>query len=113
MTKYAHNLFNAAKISFTNEMWLASKALGIDGDQVMALVAQSAEGMWNPRYGIRGGFPYSGACLPKDIAAFVSVARELGWHTPLLQATIEVNQRTAEIAARRPALAESIPSAAS
>jgi UDPglucose 6-dehydrogenase len=113
MTKYAHNLFNAAKISFANEMWMASEDLGIDGNQVMALVAQSAEGMWNPRYGIRGGLPYGGACLPKDISAFVSFARDLGWHTPLLEATIEVNQRTAENVGRRLALAESITSAAS
>jgi UDPglucose 6-dehydrogenase len=113
MMKYAHNLFNAAKISFSNEMWLVSRDLGIDGNQVMALVAQSAEGMWNPRYGIRGGFPYGGNCLPKDISAFVRIASERGWQTPLLDATIEVNQRTAEAAARRPILVESVPSAAS
>ena len=113
MAKYAHNLFNAAKISFTNETWLVSKELGIDGNQVMALVAQSAEGMWNPRYGIRGGFPYSGNCLPKDIEAFVNLARDLGWPTPLLEAAIAVNQRTREAAGRRPALIESITSAAS
>jgi UDPglucose 6-dehydrogenase len=113
MAKYAHNLFNAAKISFTNETWLMSKELGIDGSQVMALVAQSAEGMWNPRYGIRGGFPYGGNCLPKDIEAFVNLARDLGWPTPLLEATIAVNQRTREAAGRRSALAESITSAAS
>jgi hypothetical protein len=55
MAKYAHNLFNAAKISFANETWLVSKELGIDGNQVMALVAQSAEGdvepsLWYPRW---------------------------------------------------------------
>lgn len=113
MTKYAHNLFNAAKISFTNEMWMVSKELGIDGNQVMTLAAKSAEGMWNPRYGIRGGFPYGGNCLPKDIGAFVGFARALGWHTPLLEATIEVNERTTQPAARQPALAESVTSAAS
>jgi len=114
MAKYAHNLFNATKISFTNEMWRVSRELGIDGNQVMALVAQSAEGMWNLRYGIRGGFPYGGNCLPKDIGAFVNLARDLGWHTPLLEATIEVNESIREvIVGRRPALVESITSAAS
>jgi UDPglucose 6-dehydrogenase len=113
MVQYAHNLFNAAKISFANEMWLVSKELGIDGNQVMGLVAQSAEGMWNPRYGIRGGFPYDGNCLPKDIGAFVNLAMDFGWPTPLLEATIAVNQRMREAAERRPALAGCITSAAS
>lgn len=53
------------------------------------------------------------ADLPKDIGAFVALARDLGWHTPLLEATIEANQRTTEAAGRRPALAESLTSAAS
>jgi len=113
MMKYAHNLFNATKISFANEMWLVSRELDIDGNQVMALVAQSAEGMWNPRYGIRGGFPYGGSCLPKDIDAFANLVRDLGWYTPLLEAAIHVNRRTEEATERRPALAERITSAAS
>ncbi len=113
MTKYAHNLFNATKISFTNEMWLLSRELGIDGNQVMALTAQSAEGMWNPSYGIRGGFPYGGNCLPKDMGAIVNLAESQGWHMPLLEATIDVNQRVTEAARRRPALPESVTSAAS
>ena len=113
MMKYAHNLFNATKISFANEMWLVSRELGIDGNQVMALVAQSAEGMWNPRYGIRGGLPYGGSCLPKDIDAFANLVRDLGWYTPLLEAAIHVNRRTEEATERRPALAERITSAAS
>lgn len=113
MTKYAHNLYNAVKISFANEMWQVSRELGVDGNQVMALVAQSAEGMWNPRYGTRGGFPYEGNCLPKDISAFVSLARDLGWGTPLLEATMEVNQRMVKAATRRAARIETIASAAS
>ena len=33
--KCAHNLFNAAKISFWNEMWLVTEQLGIDHDAVV------------------------------------------------------------------------------
>ena len=114
MTKYAHNLFNATKISFTNEMWLLSRELDIDGNQVMALVAQSAEAMWNPGYGIRGGFPFGGSCLPKDLDAFARLVRDLGWCAPLLAATIDVNRRMEEAAAGLPGVAaERITSAAS
>jgi UDPglucose 6-dehydrogenase len=91
--KYAHNLFNATKISFTNEMWLVCERMGIDGNEVMEAVSQSAEGMWNPKYGIKGGYPFEGSCLPKDIRAFLSFAKEHGWELPLLSAVIEVNER--------------------
>jgi len=113
MTKYAHNMFNATKISFANEMWLVSRGLGIDGNQVMALVSQSAEAMWNPRYGIRGGSPFGGNCLPKDTEALWNLVKDLGWYMPLLQATIDVNQTVEQVAAPRRSLAENVTSAAS
>jgi UDP-glucose 6-dehydrogenase len=55
MAKYAHNLFNAAQISFANETWLVSKELGIDGNQVMASRGSVRRGdvepsLWYPRW---------------------------------------------------------------
>ena len=91
MVKYAHNLFNATKISFTNEIWSVCREIGIDGNTVMDIVSQSAEGMWNPRYGIKGGRPYGGSCLPKDTLAFLHYAKEREINTSLLQAVIQVN----------------------
>jgi UDPglucose 6-dehydrogenase len=95
--KYASNLFNATKISFTNEIWRACRTLGLDGDQVMAIVAQAAEGMWNPRYGIKGGFPFRGGCLPKDAEAFLAFARAAGLDLPLVEAVVRVNDQTARL----------------
>ena len=93
MVKYASNIYNATKISFTNEMWNACRQLDIDGNEVMDIVSQSAEGMWNPGYGIKGGFPYGGSCLPKDTLAFESFARDRDIAVPILQKVIEVNER--------------------
>ncbi|MDP2948964.1 MAG: nucleotide sugar dehydrogenase [Chloroflexota bacterium] len=92
MVKYTHNLFNAAKISFANEIWLLSRELGIGGNQVMALVAASAEGMWNPRYGTRGGSPYDGSCLPKDVAALANFVRDMDYSAPMIEATLQINE---------------------
>ena len=66
LVKCAHNIYNATKISFWNEMWLVAQAYGIDADPVASTVAASSEGSINPLYGIRGGAPYGGVCLPKD-----------------------------------------------
>jgi UDPglucose 6-dehydrogenase len=97
MAKYVSNIFNATKISFTNEVWLQSNAMGIDGNAVMSIASHTAEGFWNPKYGIRGGYPYGGACLPKDTKAFESFANDKGLSTDILRATIEVNDRIAAV----------------
>lgn len=91
--KCSHNIFNAAKISFWNEMWLVASCLGVDLDEVSATVALSAEGSMNPQYGIRGGAPYGGACLPKDTNGFLGFAADHGVAMPLLEAVVHINER--------------------
>jgi UDPglucose 6-dehydrogenase len=93
MIKYVNNIYNAVKISYFNEVYAICRDLGIDGHLVGAAVARSAESMWNPLYGTRGGVPYGGACLPKDTAAFMAFVREHGWEHLMLEAAIETNQR--------------------
>jgi UDPglucose 6-dehydrogenase len=95
--KYAHNLFNATKISFFNELWLVCQTLGIDADVVSSTVVRSAEASWNPAYGSSGGFPYGGACLPKDTMAFLAFARSIGVEMPQLAGTIAINERLEEV----------------
>ena len=96
MIKYVNNCFNAVKISYFNEVHQMCEALGLDSNRVTAAVARSAESMWNPLYGTRGGVPFGGACLPKDTNAFLAFAEDRGWEHLMLQATIEVNRRLAE-----------------
>ena len=95
--KCAHNIFNATKISFWNEMWLVAQKLGVDLDPIAATVARSAEGSINPEYGIRGGAPYGGVCLPKDTQGFLGFADAIGVDMPLLSAVVETNDRIAVI----------------
>jgi UDPglucose 6-dehydrogenase len=95
--KCAHNIFNATKISFWNEMWLVAQKLSLDLDPIAATVARSAEGSINPQYGIRGGAPYGGFCLPKDTSGFLGFADAIGVDMPLLSAVVETNDRLAAI----------------
>jgi len=96
MIKYVHNIFNAVKISYFNEVHNICKYFNIDSDLVANTVAKSAEGMWNPLYGIRGGHPFTGGCLPKDTEAFQYFCKELGLRQHLLDATIRVNENMKE-----------------
>jgi len=90
--KFVHNLFNAAKISFFNEMRLVCRQMGLDCEKVFPLVAQSAEAIWNHSYGTRDLGPFAGSCLPKDTIAFLSWAKEQGMETPLVDAMLKVNE---------------------
>jgi UDPglucose 6-dehydrogenase len=91
MIKYVNNVYNAVKISYFNEVHAICERLGLDSSLIGAAVARSAESMWNPLYGTRGGVPYGGACLPKDTVAFMQFAREHGFEHLMLEATIAVN----------------------
>ena len=93
LVKVSHNLFNATKISFWNEIWLLSQQLGLDGAAVAETVSRSAEASWNPAYGIRGGAPFGGACLPKDTRGFIAFAQEAGVAVPLASGVETVNEQ--------------------
>lgn len=98
--KYVHNLFNAVKISFFNEMRLICLRAAIRADEVFPLVAKSCEGMWNPTYGIKDFGPFDGMCLPKDTQAFYDWAGTQGWNMPLLAATMAVNDSIRQVEAK-------------
>lgn len=93
MMKYAHNLLNASKISFFNEMRIVGNSIGADPDVMFPIVVRSAEAIWNPKYGIKNFGAYGGVCLPKDTVAFYTWALEvLGYDMPVLKGTIQTNE---------------------
>lgn len=91
--KYIHNIFNAVKITFFNEIRQIGKKIGTDTDKIFKLVALSCEGIWNHRYGLKDSGPYSGSCLPKDTKAFLHWAQIQGWKADILKTTIKTNDR--------------------
>lgn len=93
MTKYAHNLLNATKISFFNEMRIVNERMGIDSDLEFRTVVKSAEAIWNPEYGIKNFGPYGGSCLPKDTSGFFTWTMEkFNLELPVLKGTIQTNE---------------------
>ena len=91
MQKYVHNLFNAVKITFFNEMRSIAKQMGADASHIFEMTTLSCEGMWHAAYGTRDFGPYSGSCLPKDTQAFYIWAKKHGFKVDLLKQTIDVN----------------------
>lgn len=91
MQKFVHNLVNAAKISFFNEMRLVCERIGVNAEKIIPVVAKSAEALWNAEYGTKNYGPFGGKCLPKDTVAFLAWAKKGGMETRLMEAVLEIN----------------------
>ncbi len=89
MIKYASNAFLATKISFVNAIANLCEALDAD-------VRAVTLGMgYDPRIGfefLRPGPGYGGSCLPKDTAALVRAAEDVGYDFSLLRGVAAVNE---------------------
>ncbi|MBA7537952.1 GDP-mannose 6-dehydrogenase [subsurface metagenome] len=88
MIKYVSNCMLAAKISYWNEIFIICEKLGIDSQEIANIVAMDPR---IGRYGSVHGKAFGGKCLPKDLKAFVSFAKE--YKEPiLLKAVDEINE---------------------
>ena len=88
MIKYAANAFLATKIGFANEMANICERVGAEVTEVMTgigLDSRIGSRFLNP------GVGWGGSCFGKDIHALLSTAREYGYESRLLQASLEVN----------------------
>jgi UDPglucose 6-dehydrogenase len=89
LIKYAANCFLATKISYFNEIHRICEKCNIDSKVVSEAVSLDER---IGRYGIYGGRPFGGTCLPKDISAFIAHVKEVGLEPTLLNAVKNVNE---------------------
>ncbi len=86
--KHASNSFLATKISFINAIANICELTGADVDKV-------AEGIGlDERIGksfLNAGIGYGGFCFPKDLEAFIRIAKNSGYDFKLLRAVQEIN----------------------
>ncbi|GMR18932.1 MAG: hypothetical protein BMS9Abin34_054 [Patescibacteria group bacterium] len=92
LIKYINNLRNALVISFSNEIWLLAREIGLDANPALEIATHTSESAWNSHYGCVGGQAYGGSCLPKDTVGLLRFAQEHGVEMPMLSAMIKVNQ---------------------
>jgi len=90
LAKYVANAFLATKISYFNEVYELCKGLGVSPEVVSSVAALDKR--IGP-YGTSGGKPFRGKCLPKDVEAFLTFARDLGLRLDVLKAAVSVNQK--------------------
>lgn len=95
--KYVHNVYNAVKIAFFNEMRIAINAKGWNADKVFLATAESCEGLWNAMYGLKDYGPFDGSCLPKDTRALLEWGENHGFNFGILRSVIEENLKHEKI----------------
>jgi UDPglucose 6-dehydrogenase len=89
LIKHASNAFLAMKISFINAVAQVCENTGAD-------ITKVAKGVGlDKRIGeqfLKAGVGYGGACFPKDVSAFISIAEKHGYEFSLLRAVEAINQ---------------------
>ena len=94
LTKHAANALLSTKISFINMMADICEAVGADVTQVALGIGL------DPRIGrefLNAGIGFGGYCFPKDLRAFLYLAREHGVDCRLLEEVENINLRRAEV----------------
>jgi UDPglucose 6-dehydrogenase len=86
--KHASNAFLALKISFINAVSNLCEAADANIEQVAR--GMGLDSRIGPRF-LRPGIGYGGSCFPKDVAAFRSVAEQLGVDFTLLSEVEKIN----------------------
>jgi UDPglucose 6-dehydrogenase len=93
LIKHASNAFLAMKISFINAVATVCEGVGADIRQVCEGIGSDTR--IGPKF-LVPGIGYGGSCFPKDVLAFRSVAKGIGYDFDLLTAVMSVNEKQRE-----------------
>jgi len=95
MVKYKSNAYHAVKVTFANEVGTLCKELGVDAQAVTEIFTSDTRLNVSPTY-LSPGFAFGGSCLPKDVRALTSKAKELDLKLPLLESLLPSNAEHVE-----------------
>lgn len=99
LVKYVDNVWHALKVCFGNEVGRLSKALDVDGREVMDVFCRDTKLNLSPCY-LKPGFAYGGSCLPKEVRAVGSLSGAAGVDLPLIGSLERSNAAQIEEALR-------------
>src|SRR5439155_476760 len=89
LIKHAANSFLALKISYANALAEICEVSGADVEKVVEGIGMDKR---IGRSFLNAGLGYGGSCFPKDIAAFIAIADQLGTPFSLLKEVQRINE---------------------
>ena len=90
LIKYANNAFLATKISLINTIAnICEKTPGTDITKIAEAIGKDHR--ISPHF-LNAGLGWGGSCFPKDLKAFITYSKKLGYSPTLIQATYKANQ---------------------
>lgn len=93
LAKYAANGMLALRISYMNDLAGLCEKLGADIESIR--IAMGADGRIGHRY-LNPGIGFGGSCLPKDVKALRSIAKENDHPSSLFDCILDINERQRE-----------------
>ncbi len=91
MIKFINNSFHALKVSFANEVGTICSELKIDSHKLMEIFCKDNKLNISNAY-LKPGFAYGGSCLPKDLKALKTIAKELLIESPVIKSIDKSNE---------------------
>src|SRR3990167_8355059 len=89
LIKYASNALLATKVSFANAIAAICEKTGANVEKVLAGVGADRR---IGRSFLYPGVGYGGSCLPKDVLAFIAIARSFNYDFHLLRSVESINE---------------------
>ena len=90
LIKYANNAFLATKITFANELANIAERIGADIEDVIKALGMDYR--INPRF-LHPGIGFGGSCLPKDLKALITLAREHDYSPKFFEQVLVTNEQ--------------------
>ena len=89
--KYMNNSFHALKVTFTNEINVLGKKLGVDMNEAYQIFVSDHDLNISDKY-LHPGLPFGGSCLEKDTRALAYLMKEYNVSAPLIGSINPSNQ---------------------
>ncbi len=93
LVKYATNSYLALKVAFCNQLYDLAASLGVDYHELRELWLQDGRIELASTLVYPEDRGFGGKCLPKDTAALLAVAKEVGVDLSVLEAAVAYNRR--------------------
>ena len=91
LAKYMENSFYSVKVTFCNQFYDLANKLGVDYNQLRETWLLDPRISRSHTFVYPDNRGYGGSCLPKDTAAIIHQAEEVGISMPLLEVTEQMN----------------------